>query len=305
MKRIVYISIITAATVVSCISQKKTTAGPCHMVLDLQGHRGSRGLMPENTIPAMKTAIDYGVTTLELDVVISGDNKVVVSHDPFFNEAITTAPGGKHLSKKEAEDLLLYKMPYSEIIKYDVGLKPHPGFPQQKKLKVYKPLLSDLIDSIEYYAKSKGKIARYNIEIKSKKSTDNINHPDTKVFSDFVVEVIKNKNILGRTVIQSFDVRPLQYIHNAYPSIALSFLVERTQESLQEQLNKLGFKPNIYSPYYSMVTKKVVDQCHKKGIKVLPWTVNNVDVMNKLVEMGADGIISDYPNLFADLRTKK
>src|SRR5687767_8266208 len=123
--------------------------------LDLQGHRGARGLMPENTIPAMKKAIDLGVTTLEMDVVISKDNKVVVSHEAYFSEIITTTPEGKYLTKKEVEDLLIYNMTYDSIMKYDVGLKPHPAFPAQQKIKVYKPLLSQLIDSTEAYAEGK------------------------------------------------------------------------------------------------------------------------------------------------------
>jgi lysophospholipase L1-like esterase len=124
---------------------------------DMQGHRGCRGLMPENTIPAMLHAIDLGVTTLEMDVVISADKKVVVSHDPHFHENITTLPGGGQLTKKEAATRLLYSMRYDSIIKYDVGLKPHPDFPRQQKMAVSKPLLSDLIAACEAYAKQKGR----------------------------------------------------------------------------------------------------------------------------------------------------
>lgn len=304
MKQLVY---ITAILVISgsCISTKKNTTAPGVASLDLQGHRGSRGLMPENTIPAMRTAIDLGVTTIELDVVISQDNKVVVSHDPYFSETITTTPAGNHLTKNEAEELLLYKMPYEKIKKYDVGLKPHPAFPQQQKIKVHKPLLTDLIDSVEIYAKSKGRQVKYNVEIKSKQSTDGVNHPDPKTFSELVIAILKRKRILIRTTVQSFDVRPLQYIHNTYPSIRLSYLVERTTDSLQDQLNKLGFQPHTYSPHYTIVTKEVVDQCHKKGMKVLPWTVNQLDEMKKLIEMGVDGIISDYPDLFTQLSVNK
>src|SRR5512141_1589187 len=97
---------------------------------DKQGHRGCRGLMPENTIPAMLAAIDLGVTTLEMDVVISKDRKVVVSHDPWFSDQLTTTPEGLPLTKNEAEHRLLFDMDYDSISKYDVGLRPHPGFPR-------------------------------------------------------------------------------------------------------------------------------------------------------------------------------
>ena len=122
-----------------------------------EGHRGTRGLMPENTIPAMYKAIDYDVNTVEVDVVISRDKKVVISHDICFNPDITTTPEGTTMTKKEAEGRLLYNMTYDSIRKYDVGLKPYEDFPQQEKISAHKPLLSELIDVTDAYAKSKGK----------------------------------------------------------------------------------------------------------------------------------------------------
>jgi glycerophosphoryl diester phosphodiesterase len=272
--------------------------------LDLQGHRGSRGLMPENTIPAMKKAIDLGVATLEMDVVISKDNKVVVSHEPYFSEVITTTPEGKYLTKEEAQNHLIYSMTYDSIMKYDVGLKPHPVFPAQQKIKVYKPLLSELIDSAEVYAEAKGRKILYNIEIKSNKETDNIRHPLPTVFATLLIDVLLEKNILDRAIIQSFDVRPLQFLHNNHGEIKLSYLVEKPGLSLDEQLLLLGFTPDIYSPDYLMVNKKLVEDCHKKNIKIIPWTINTLDEMNKLMAMGVDGIISDYPDLFAHIKNR-
>jgi glycerophosphoryl diester phosphodiesterase len=304
MKKVFY-SFALAAIMISCTTAKKAALVNNQSGFDFEAHRGGRGLMPENTIPAMKNAVDLGVTTLEMDAVISKDNKVVVSHDPFFNEAITTTPEGKYLTKKEAEEHLIYGMTYDEIRRYDVGIKPHPGFPQQKKINTYKPLLSELIDSVEAYAKSKGKTMRYNIEIKSKESTDGIRHPEPKAFSELFLAVLRDKKILDRTIVQSFDVRPLQYIHKTYPAIKLSYLVENTTAPLQEQLDKLGFVPEVYSPNSSLVTKEVVSQAHQKGMKVIPWTVNTVEDMNAIIAMGVDGIISDYPNLFTQLEIKR
>ena len=120
---------------------------------DKQGHRGSRGLMPENTIPAMLLAIDLGVTTLEMDVVISKDEAVVVSHDPYFHENITTTPDGRTLAKGEGVKHLLYQMDYDSIMKYDVGMKPHPDFPRQKKMEAFKPMLVELLHATEDYAR--------------------------------------------------------------------------------------------------------------------------------------------------------
>src|SRR4029079_15930170 len=109
---------------------------------------GCRGLMPENTIPAFLKAVELGITTLEMDVVISKDSQVVVSHDPYFNHEITTKPNGDTINEAEEKDLKLYRMSYEEIRQYDVGIKPHPRFPLQQKIKAYKPLLSDVLDSV-------------------------------------------------------------------------------------------------------------------------------------------------------------
>ena len=272
--------------------------------LDLQAHRGGRGLMPENTIPAMKNAIDLKVTTLEMDVVISKDNQVVVSHDPFFNDVITTMPDGKFFTKKTSLQYLLYTLPYDTIRKYDVGTRPHPDFPKQQKMKAYKPLLSELIDAAEAYAKEKGHEIMYNIEIKSKEGFDGVRHPDPEAFSELLVSVLKQKQVVSRTTVQSFDIRPLKYLHTKHPSIVLSYLVEKAG-TLQTQLDKLGFVPETYSPEMSFVTPELVKQCHEQGMKIIPWTVNTTDEMKNLIRMGVDGIISDYPDLFKQIKQKK
>ncbi len=123
----------------SCENQKKmnkempSDAAMELPVFDKQGHRGCRGLMPENTIPAMLKAIDLGVTTLEMDVVITKDKKVILSHEPFFGNEITTRPDGSYIKFTEEQHYNIYQMNYDEVIKYDVGMKPHPRFPQQQK----------------------------------------------------------------------------------------------------------------------------------------------------------------------------
>lgn len=273
--------------------------------LDLQGHRGARGLVPENTIPSMLRAIDLGATTLEMDVVISGDGQVVVSHDHYFHEHITTAPDGRTFDRATATKHLLYQMPYDSIRTYDVGLKPHPTFPQQEKIAVHKPLLSQLLQACEQHARARGKQVRYNIEIKSSASGDGSRHPAPPEFVRLVLEVLRQQNVLSRSCIQSFDVRPLQYLHQQHPGVVVSYLVEPTKEPLDSQLAKLGFTPPIYSPHFSGVNKELVQQAHAKGMKVVPWTVNDLAQMQQLIEAGVDGIISDYPNLFSQINQRK
>ena len=278
----------------ACISPKKT-AQP--MSFDWQGHRGCRGLMPENTIPAMLHAVDLGVTTLEMDATVTNDGQVILSHDPFFNHNITIKPDGSYVKESEEKQLNLYQMTYEEMSHYDVGMKSHPGFPQQKKTKVTKPKLSDLIDSVEAYTAAKKLPPKfYNIETKSKAETDNIYHPAPEEFVDLIMQVIKEKKIESRTIIQSFDVRTLQYLHKNYPSIKTALLVEGAG-TFKEHVAKLGFTPNIYSPEYILVNASLVKQCKEMQIRIIPWTVNDLSKMKELKEMGVDGIITDYPNL--------
>ncbi len=144
------------------------------MSFDWQGHRGCRGLMPENTIPAMLHAVDLGVTTLEMDAVVTGERQVILSHEPFLNHEITTKPDGTIVKKSEEKNLNIFTMTYQEISQFDVGMKAHPRFPQQKKIKAVKPRLSDVIDSVESYTAAKKLPAKfYNIETKSQAATDN------------------------------------------------------------------------------------------------------------------------------------
>jgi glycerophosphoryl diester phosphodiesterase len=299
MKKVLIVSIVF--TFMACHTAKQTTTA-MKIQLDKEAHRGGRGLMPENTIPAMLHAIDLDVTTLEMDTHISKDGQVVVSHDPYFNENFSTTPEGKSLTKEESRQRLLYTMTYDSIAKYDVGLKPYSTFPQQQKMAVHKPLLSALIDATEAYAKQNGKTIAYNIEIKSKQGGEGKLHPPVEEFVDKVMQVINKKDIASRTIIQSFDLRALQVMHRKYPQLATSLLIEANEKtSLDEQLQQLGFTPSAYSPNFALVTPSLVQQCHDKKMKIIPWTVNDLAEMKRLQQMGVDGIISDYPNLFRQL----
>jgi glycerophosphoryl diester phosphodiesterase len=267
---------------------------------DKQGHRGCRGLMPENTVPAMLEAIGLGVTTLEMDVVISKDKKVVVSHDTWMSADITTKPNGEFVTAAEEKSLNIYQMNYEEVKKYDVGMKPNPRFKQQKKIKTYKPLLADLLDSVTKDMMTRRRpFPYYNIETKISPAGDNIQHPGPEEFVELLMAVIKEKGIEERVIIQSFDFRTLQYLHKKYPSIKTAALVEATDKRNIETLIKdLGFTPTIYSPAFQLINATVISGCHTKGIKIIPWTVNDKAKIDELKKMGVNGIITDYPNLF-------
>lgn len=267
---------------------------------DKEGHRGCRGLMPENTIAAMQYALGLGVTTLEMDISISKDKKVFLSHEPFFNHEITTLPDGGFIKEEREHDYNMYTMPYDSIVKYDVGMKPHPRFPKQQKIKAVKPLLADVFDAArEEIKNSRRTIPFFNIETKTTPETDNVFHPAPQEFVELLMAVIKEKNMEPYVIIQSFDFRTLIYLHKKYPHIKTAMLVEATDKrSFRKQLDDLGFMPTIYSPAFEIVTKKLIEDSHEKNIRIVPWTVNNKAKITELKSWGVDGIITDYPDLF-------
>ncbi|RRO21850.1 glycerophosphodiester phosphodiesterase family protein [Flavobacteriaceae bacterium 14752] len=260
---------------------------------DLQGHRGARGILPENSLQAFQKAIDLGVNTLELDVVVSKDSLIVVSHDPYMNPKICLNPQGQKISDKP--EFNLYKMTYDEIQSFDCGSQQHSGFPKQKTMTTYKPLLSEVIQMTTDNLREKGRRVSLNIELKSSPDTDHVYHPKPDVFVDLVMKTIKSELIpLNKINIQSFDKRIIQYVIDQYPRISTAYLVE--EGNFYDNLEDLGRTPQIYSPIYTNVDSLDIKRAHDSGVKVIPWTVNEISDMQNLLELGVDGIITDYPN---------
>ena len=266
--------------------------------IDLQAHRGGAGLMPENTIAAMKHALDLGVNTLEFDLQLSSDGQVVVSHDNYFHPRYSTRPDGSLIMKEDPKEYL-YTMPYDSIKRYDVGMRPVKRWPGQVKMPAVKPLASELIDSTEAYAKYP---VNYNIEIKSTAGEgEGTNWPDYKTFCDTCVPVLLSKNLGERLIVQCFDERALVYMHQRWPELILSYLTEADKTDVEEIMAGLGFQPQWWSPEYTVVTPENVAWCHKRGIKVVPWTVDEPDDIRRMVDCGVDAIISNYPDRLIEI----
>ena len=269
-----------------------------YKVFDWQGHRGCRGLMPENSLPAFLHALTFEeIVTLEMDVCISKDGKVFVSHEPWMNHEIATKPNGELVSEAESMNINLYKMDYADIRAYDCGTRVHPRFLQQKKINTFKPLLSEVVEAVKIYCKAYNReIPRFNIELKSDLRGDDIYQPKPAIFAALVLKEIRKLGIYKNTILQSFDTRCLQELHKQDHKVFLALLVEN-EDGLEKNLQYLGFLPDIYSCYYKLLTKEVVDACHAKNIEVIPWTVNTAEDIAEMRKIGVDGIITDYPNL--------
>lgn len=268
---------------------------------DWQSHRGARGLYPENTIGAMLLALDFPINTLELDVVVTKDKKVIVSHEPWMNEEICLDSEGKSFEGKKHN---ISKMNLSDVQEFDCGTKIHPRFPRQKKIKEIKPELSALLMATEKKIKALNKKINYSIEIKSTIQDEMQDfQPTADVFTDLVIGVIKKHLPVERVMIQSFDWRVLRYLHRVYPQYKTVALIEEKYEP-KSALLKLGFNPTVFSPYYKDLTAEQVKYFHEQKIQVIPWTVNDKEEIKKTKELGVDGIITDYPDLIESVAAK-
>ncbi len=264
-----------------------------------EAHRGGRGLMPENTIIAMLDALKYEqVTTLEMDTHITKDNQVVVTHDDYLSPGFMLMPDGQEIPKADEKKYAVFQMDYALLKTFDIGTKVNAGFKKQQKIKTYIPLLAELIDQVQAEIKSKNrKQVFYNIETKCSEKGDGVTNPSPAVFVKLLMDVIEQKQITPFVVIQSFDKRTIQLIHQQYPQVKTSFLVSN-KKTYAENIADLGFKPFILSPEWKMVDAKLMQQAHADGVKVIPWTVNTAEDIRQLKALGVDGLISDYPNLF-------
>lgn len=269
---------------------------------DWQGHRGARGLAPENTVPAFLKALEFPmISTLELDVAISADTQIVVSHEPWMSAAICTASNGTPVNTVQEENLLLFKMPYRQIKQYDCGKRGNPRFPQQVPMAAYKPLLKEVVEAVNHFCAKNGLLRpKYNIEIKCEPDWDGIRTPPPAEFAALVLKEVASLGITDHTCIQSFDPRALREVNIIDPKMIIALLVENL-DGFEANLKTLGFTPNIYSPHYKLVSSEMLKNAHEKGIKVIPWTVNETKTMLKLIKMGVDGIITDYPDRIPDL----
>jgi glycerophosphoryl diester phosphodiesterase len=158
-------------------------------------------------------------------------------------------------------------------------------------MKVYKPTLREVVEA----ARARKPNIRWNIEIKSQPEWDGLRHPPVEEFARLVVAELNGLGIAEKSTVQSFDPRALQAMHRQAPAIELAFLIENA-DSVEANLKRLDFVPAIYSPYYLTVSSQMVKKCHDRRMKLIPWTVNDVPAMRRLIGLGVDGIITDYPD---------
>jgi len=287
----------------SCVSQntdgQESANDPGR--IDWQGHRGARGLLPENTIPSFLKALEFSkIRTLEMDVAVTKDSVIILSHEPWMSHKICSRLEGLPVTQEEEKELFLYQMTLEETRMFDCGSRGNEAFPKQTPMKVYKPSLSEVVEAVEYYCIRNGRERPYyNIEIKTRPEWDNIRTPEPEAFAELLIQEVRRLDIYEKVCIQSFDPRALNAVYEIDSEIKTAILVDNI-DGIQGNLDKVNFKPDVYSPHYKLVNAGVVEEVHEKGMKLIPWTVNDEKDMEDLIKLGVDGIITDYPNRIPD-----
>jgi glycerophosphoryl diester phosphodiesterase len=285
---------------------------------DIQGHRGARGLAPENTIEAFSTALSIGVTTLELDVGMTKDGVLVVHHDEWLNPDITRGPEGAFLSQRGPA---IYSITLEELKRYDVGrLKPRTAYadslPEQRPRDGAR--IPTLAEVFELVRRTGAKHIRFNIETKLT-PTSGSDVPDPELFARAVAAAVRDAGLTERVSVQSFDWRTLVVLRRVEPGINRVCLTSERPDQDTIGRGKPEASPwtagldihefsgsvprlvaaaecSVWSPAFEDLTSERVAEANSLGISVIPWVVNEPDQMDRLLGMGVAGIITDYPN---------
>lgn len=292
--------------------------GAAPRAFDLQGHRGARGLAPENTLVAFARALSLGVTTLELDLGVTRDGVVVVSHNPLLNQDLTRGPDGQWLDKPGPP---LFALTRAELLRYDVGrLRPGSAYAAQFPDLVPEDgtRIPTLAEVYSLARKARNEEVRFNIETKTDPGRPE-ETPAPGPFVDAVLKVVRAGGTASRTSLQSFDWRTLRYAQEAAPEIETVYLTADDAEG-QLQRGRPGASPwlagldiddfggsvprlvraaggRVWSPRASDLSAEALAEAHRLGLRVIPWTVNRPEDMKALIERGVDGLITDYPDV--------
>jgi glycerophosphoryl diester phosphodiesterase len=246
--------------------------------IQVHGHRGARALRPENTLAAFEYAIAAGVDAIELDVAVTRDDVVVVSHDPVLEGPLCIGPTGA------AERAIIRETPFNEVRRWDCGSVRHPDFPRRVLIPGAR------IPSLDEVFRLAGRF-RFNVEIKSFPERPELT-PAPAEFARLVVESIRGNGVDARVMVQSFDFRVLREVKKLLPEVPLGALFEEDADFI-EITRSAGAR--IVAPRHVFVTAAKVREAHRAGLSVIPWTANEEPDWERLALAGVDGIITDDP----------
>lgn len=269
--------------------------------MEIQGHRGTRGLRPENTLSSFSAAIDAGVDALELDLLMTKDGELVIYHDFYVNEELCTYLDGTQITSPPP---LIYSLTLAALKQFDCGSKKNPLFPRQKLIpKETIPTLKQLFSMISSSSHPNAKKVCLNLEIKGDPTAPELT-ADPESFVRKLLDVVNGSGFKQRVYYSSFDPRMLEEVHKLDPNATLAFLKEGDLEGLVEMASQIGAA--IVSPEHDFLkNREDVKFLQEHGFKVIAWTVNDPNRCIELAQMGVDGIITDYPQDMIQLLGEK
>ncbi len=287
--RCVYLAAASALVLAGCGYESVTRP-------EIHGHRGCRGLLPENTLPAFLKAAELGSDWIELDVVITADSQVLVSHEPWMEHRICRTPQGDSITEQQAHGYNIYRMTVQEAQGFDCGSARHPDFAEQENSAQHKPTLREVVEALDEQSMEDGSMGvGYNIEIKSDPDLYDSYQPRPERFAQLVLAQIDSLGISGRAIVQSFDPAILEAVHAIDENMQVALLVDNN-DGLEANLKRISFTPTHYSPAFELVDKDLVKDLDGRDIELLVWTVNDESDMKKMLALGVGGIITDYPD---------
>ncbi len=262
--------------------------------MHIQGHRGCRGLIPENTIEGFIKTIELGCDGLELDVVVAKDKSLIVSHDPWMKASLCININGGVIPEKEEKTHNIYEMTPDEIALYDCGSLTQDNFPNQLNTQHYKPTLQEVFNKTLSLTPPE---FTYNIEIKSEREWYGEFQPDLSEYAEIILKAIEPlKKRKQSYILQSFDTALLNKLHQLDPTESYGLLVENKKPV--QSLEHLHFTPTYLNPEHILLTSDIVRQTHQAGLKIISWTVNDFSDFQRCKDLDIYGIITDYPNHF-------
>lgn len=258
----------------------------------IHGHRGARAYLPENTLASARKALELGANWIEVDLVATARGRLILSHEPWLNPELCNFQG--ELVEGNGKAYNIYQMTPEQVAACTCGVRPDPDFPMQEAKPTPKIGLVEFVRDLDSFARERNISFSYNLEIKFESGKAGEYYPPTEEYARMILRDVEQLPLGGRVLIQSFSPEILNALYELNPELEYGFLTALPGGLVQ--LKQLDFTPAAFNPNYRLVTRRLVRKAHEQGIKVIPWTVNELTEMRDLRDMGVDGIISDYPD---------
>jgi glycerophosphoryl diester phosphodiesterase len=260
------------------------------------GHRGCRGVLPENTIIGFQKALEAGADGIEWDIVVNKDNQLVISHEPYMDATYCLDSNGQEFNKSEQNNFNIFNMNQKEVESFDCGYKVNPKFPDQKLAHAVKPLLQDAFLQLDLSETT------VLFEVKSDEKDYGVFQPQPDAFAKLIFEEVKNFKYKDNLIYMCFDPNLLNELHKLMPDAKYVYLTYKPFKGIENHINDIDFTPYALGMYFRTIRKKGVKKAKELGVKTFAWTVNKTNDYDRMVRYNVAGIITDFPEKYVQLK---